>query len=445
MRRSRRCLGWACRSPIWRRREAILLIGSDIRQEQPLLAHRIRKAALAGATVACVNPLTLALTHPARQLVGTRRRWSRISRRSPRRSGRRRPGHSKAIVRSAKPDDAHQAIADAFVPPARRRPAVVLLGALGRRTSRLCPAQGAGLSDRRASGAVGGLSAGVGEQRRCPSGRGRAARSARRSVRPSEGPRTRRDARTPRARWSSGVLEPDRDVIDPARAMAMCEQADLVVACSAFRAPSLDAVADVLLPIGAFAETSGDLRQRGRTWQRFQGAVAPPGEARPGWKVLRVLGNLLDLPGFEYRDAAQVRDELGRAVRRCRVRQQPRAATIRRASTGTHRRADALGSVPIYAWIRWCDARRPCSGPRSKGRPSVSICIRSRRVDGLSADQTGLGHSERREVEANVCSWTTRAGGLCAHPGGGDGSERLGAQIGPVEIRPWFGGRAEAG
>ncbi|HEV7715908.1 MAG TPA: hypothetical protein VGO53_09945, partial [Steroidobacteraceae bacterium] len=46
--------------------------------------------------------------------------------------------------------------------------------------------------------------------------------------------------------------------------------------------------------------------------QSFPGAVAPQGEARPGWKVLRVLGNLLHVPGFEYNSSEEVRDELRR-------------------------------------------------------------------------------------------------------------------------------------
>jgi NADH-quinone oxidoreductase subunit G len=45
-------------------------------------------------------------------------------------------------------------------------------------------------------------------------------------------------------------------------------------------------------------------------WQSQQGAAQPVGESRPGWKVLRVLGNLLNLPGFEYQTSEDVREEL---------------------------------------------------------------------------------------------------------------------------------------
>jgi NADH-quinone oxidoreductase subunit G len=66
----------------------------------------------------------------------------------------------------------------------------------------------------------------------------------------------------------------------------------------------------VLLPMAAFAETSGTYVNLEGRWQSHPGAIAPPGEARPGWKILRVLGNLLQLPGFDYESSEQVRDEL---------------------------------------------------------------------------------------------------------------------------------------
>jgi NADH-quinone oxidoreductase subunit G len=69
--------------------------------------------------------------------------------------------------------------------------------------------------------------------------------------------------------------------------------------------------ADVMLPIAPFTETSGTfINTEGRA-QSFKGAVKPLGDARPAWKVLRVLGNLLDVPGFEFETSEAVRDEAG--------------------------------------------------------------------------------------------------------------------------------------
>ncbi len=69
-------------------------------------------------------------------------------------------------------------------------------------------------------------------------------------------------------------------------------------------------VAHVLLPIGTFAETSGTYVNLAGHWQSFAGAAQPVGQSRPGWKVLRVLGNLLGLDGFEQLSSEEVRDAL---------------------------------------------------------------------------------------------------------------------------------------
>lgn len=101
--------------------------------------------------------------------------------------------------------------------------------------------------------------------------------------------------------------EPELDVANQPKMTAALQQAEMVVALTPFK-QSLD-VADVLLPVAPFTETSGTyINFEGRV-QSFEGAVAPLGETRPAWKVLRVLGNFLDLPEFDYDSSEQVRDE----------------------------------------------------------------------------------------------------------------------------------------
>jgi NADH-quinone oxidoreductase subunit G len=103
-------------------------------------------------------------------------------------------------------------------------------------------------------------------------------------------------------------VEPELDMHNPQLAMAAMKQADMVVAMSAYKHHAMD-YADVLLPIAPFTETSGTfINTEGRA-QSFKGAVKPLGEARPAWKVLRVLGNLLDVAGFDYDTSEAVRDE----------------------------------------------------------------------------------------------------------------------------------------
>jgi NADH-quinone oxidoreductase subunit G len=66
----------------------------------------------------------------------------------------------------------------------------------------------------------------------------------------------------------------------------------------------------VILPIGTFAETSGTYVNMEARWQSVPGAARPVGEARPAWKVLRVLGNLLNLPAFDYASSDQITAEV---------------------------------------------------------------------------------------------------------------------------------------
>jgi NADH-quinone oxidoreductase subunit G len=111
---------------------------------------------------------------------------------------------------------------------------------------------------------------------------------------------------SPRSAYVLLGAEPELDGYDVAAAAASLGKAEFVVAMSAFKTAAQD-TADVLLPIAPFTETAGSyINMEGRL-QSFHGAVKPLGEARPAWKVLRVLGNLLNLGGFDYDTAEAVR------------------------------------------------------------------------------------------------------------------------------------------
>jgi NADH-quinone oxidoreductase subunit G len=107
------------------------------------------------------------------------------------------------------------------------------------------------------------------------------------------------------------AVEAELDTHDPVSAIASMNAADFVVVMSPYKGKSLD-YADVLLPIAPWTETSGTfINTEGRV-QSFSAVVKPLGETRPAWKVLRVLGNLLGLAGFDHDDSRDVlRDALG--------------------------------------------------------------------------------------------------------------------------------------
>ncbi|MCG2593995.1 NADH-quinone oxidoreductase subunit NuoG [Ramlibacter sp. XY19] len=99
-------------------------------------------------------------------------------------------------------------------------------------------------------------------------------------------------------------VEPEFDCAGGARAAAALGQADMVITLSPFKA-NMD-ISDVLLPIAPWTETPGTFVNAEGRVQGFHAVVKPLAETRPGWKVLRVLGNLLGLPGFEFESAQEV-------------------------------------------------------------------------------------------------------------------------------------------
>jgi len=101
--------------------------------------------------------------------------------------------------------------------------------------------------------------------------------------------------------------EPLLDADAGAQAVATLKQAEFSVALTSYRSAAQD-WADVMLPVAPFTETSGTFINAQGLPQSFKGVVAPHGQSRPAWKVLRVLGNVLQLPGFDDEMSESVRD-----------------------------------------------------------------------------------------------------------------------------------------
>ena len=103
--------------------------------------------------------------------------------------------------------------------------------------------------------------------------------------------------------------EPELDCADGAQALATLSKAAAVVVLSPFKSQAMLDYAAVLLPVSPFSETSGSFVNAEGRVQSFYAAAKPLGEARPAWKVLRVLGNLLEVAGFEHNSSEDVRAE----------------------------------------------------------------------------------------------------------------------------------------
>jgi NADH-quinone oxidoreductase subunit G len=102
--------------------------------------------------------------------------------------------------------------------------------------------------------------------------------------------------------------EPELDCANPYQTRAALDQAEMVVVMSPYQ-HGMD-YADVLLPVSPFSETSGTFVNAEGRVQGFNGSTRPLADTRPAWKVLRVLGNLLSLGGFNYESSEDIRAEL---------------------------------------------------------------------------------------------------------------------------------------
>nr|WP_314541569.1 NADH-quinone oxidoreductase subunit NuoG [uncultured Massilia sp.] len=142
--------------------------------------------------------------------------------------------------------------------------------------------------------------------------------------------------------------EPELDAANPAQAVKALMGAEMVVAMSAFK-HGMD-YADVLLPISPFSETAGTFVNCEGRAQSFNGTVKPLGETRPAWKVLRVLGNLLGLSGFDYENSEAIRDEAlgkGNTDLSAKLNNVAKLAPAA-ASYGNGEQLERLADVPIY-------------------------------------------------------------------------------------------------
>ena len=144
-------------------------------------------------------------------------------------------------------------------------------------------------------------------------------------------------------------IEPDADLPNPAQVRAALAKANTVIALSAYKSADLLEVADVILPISTFTETVSTFVNAEARAQTIQPAVKPLGDSRPAWKVLRVLGGLLSLDGFLYNMPEEV---LGEALgdNYCtRLSNQSAATSLSNGNVTPSAGLERLSDVGIYA------------------------------------------------------------------------------------------------
>jgi NADH-quinone oxidoreductase subunit G len=196
----------------------------------------------------------------------------------------------------------------------------------------------------------------------------------------------------PRKAWLVAGFEPERDAAMAPKAIAALKQAEFVVALAAWRcwAPEY---AHVILPIAPAAETAGTfVNMEGRV-QSFHAVVKPRDDARPGWKVLRVLGDMLGLPGFEAETIEEVRASIAPDLQAwadagLSNALAPFAFTLAGAGTGLERVAE----WPIYGTD--AQVRRAPSLQKTADAKSAAHA----RMNAATAAAAGLAAGERVRV-----------------------------------------------
>ena len=291
---------------------ATLVIGSNLRKEVPLLAHRLRKAALKGGAVMFLNPRRSDFLFPVVvNAVAASRDFVPTLAGVLKATGKPVPGHLKDLVAAQKPGAEQQRIASEL---ARGERKAVFLGHLALQHPNYADirALAAALAD--ATGAAFGyISEGANSAGAWLTG-----------AVPHRGPGGKKleqpgkNARAMLAEHRAGYLllnvEPELDCWDGPEALKALKAAKHVVAITPYVTDAMREYAEVLLPAGAFGETSGTFVNGEGRWQSFTGLVKPLGEARPAWKILRVLGNLLKLQGFDQISSEEVLAEARKAA-----------------------------------------------------------------------------------------------------------------------------------
>ena len=413
---------------------AALFIGGNPRKDQPIIGHRLRKAAVAGAQVMFVNPVDYEFLFdvhaqavvPPSQMTAT---LAAIAACFPDAAGKATEAVRDAISAAA-PDDTHRNMAQALQAADK---ATVLLGNVAMAHPQfslikalagvIAAASGAtlGVLTDGANGA-GGWLAGV-LPHRGPAG----------TAVSTAGLDAQAMLAAPRKGYLLFGVEPAHDCANAGQANKALDAAEFVVSIGTFASDAMKAQADVLLPTGPFTETSGTYVNTEGRWQSFSGVATPKGDSRPGWKVLRVLGNQLGLDGFEQHSSEEIRDALREQAGTMQLdNSQPAGAVAgAAASDGLER----IGDVSINA----ADAllRR---APALQATPDAAVAGLLR-LNAAQAEKSGVEDGHTVTVKQGAAS-TTMAVEISARvpdgcvwvQAGTTAAASLGANFGPVTI-----------
>jgi len=292
--------------------DAFLIIGANPRQEVPMINHRIRKASLKGSSIMVINPQAHEFNYDlashivcqppaiAHNVLAVIKAALTVVGKSP-------DANESAILDSIEVNDQHRLMASALC---NSDSGTLLLGEfVGAHPERsLIKSLAVRLADITGSN-IGYLTEGANSAGAWLTGvvphRDAFGKSP-----VNTGMNVREMIDSKLAACVLYNIEPEHDCIDDEAAVSALQSSEFVVAFSAYATDLLESVADVLLPIALFAENEGSyVNVEGRI-QTFHQAVKPAAEIKPGWRVLRKMGNQFELPGFEYQVIGDIQAEI---------------------------------------------------------------------------------------------------------------------------------------
>lgn len=285
--------------------QAVLLVGSHIRYEQPLLGLRLNKAAQEGAQIMAINPMDYRFVFPLSQKIITGDVAGGLAEVAAALDVQ----HTVPELAKIKPSQAAQSMAALLQKNGKK--AAIFMGeyaishpqsqeirALANLIAELAGATAATLTEG-ANGAGAWLAGAV--PHRGPGG----------AALTQAGAHTADLFTTQRKRaYFLLGFEPELDCAASAAAMETLQQAGLVVCLTPYVTSAMEEYADFILPITPVTETAGAFVNIAGQVQSFAAVGVPNGESKPAWKIFRVLANFMELPGFDYADIHAVQAEL---------------------------------------------------------------------------------------------------------------------------------------
>jgi len=293
--------------------DAFLLVGSNIRKEQPLLNHRIRNAVINNnAKVMTVNPFEVDFNYDVesqsvsspQDMVNT---LAIIAKASISLNKAKVSAGLSDLLKSVRSNSDGKAIAENLK---KAENSVVFLGGLSVQHPNYSTlrALAAVISENtgatlgylaESANTVGAWLAGVVPHRQ-EAGK----------VSSRTGKNTAEMIMNPSKVYLLLDVEPEFACDDPQQAQQAMDAAECVISISPFADANMLTNADIILPSACYSETSGTYVNAEGVWQSFRAAAKSSSDVRPAWKILRVLGNKLGIDGFDYVSSTDVRDEL---------------------------------------------------------------------------------------------------------------------------------------